>query len=288
MAEDFDRRVIEQFPAEGGRVDGFNLPLLLLTVAGRRTGRPRTTPLAYREDGGRYLVFASNGGSPQHPWWYRNLLAAGGGTAEVPDGEGGTSVLSVRPVLLEGAERARQFAAQAADAPAFADYARRTDRTIPVVALHPLDLAADPRLAGAVLARLRLHHEDLRRQLADLRDRLEQAEGFSGSDLAARLRERCLSFCYGLDLHHRRAEGAFTAFEQRYPPLIPALARLRVEHRTVADALARFETRLADPATAADPAALRAELDRLTTGLETYFAHEEEQLTIPPAPHPER
>ncbi|WP_244305553.1 nitroreductase/quinone reductase family protein [Kitasatospora cheerisanensis] len=174
MAEDFNQRVVREFRAGGGRVDGFP-DLLLLTTAGRRTGRPRTTPLAYRQDGSRYLVFGSNGGAAEHPQWYRNLLAAGGGTVELPDGEGGLTILSVRPVELDAAERDREFAEQARRVPSFADYAERTDRTIPVLALHPLDLSADPALAARVLGQLQQHHEDLRRQLADLRTRLDHA-----------------------------------------------------------------------------------------------------------------
>ncbi|WAL75892.1 nitroreductase/quinone reductase family protein [Kitasatospora sp. YST-16] len=303
MAEDFNQQVIERFRANGGKVDGFP-DLLLLTVAGRRTGRPRTTPLAYREDAGRYLVFGSNGGAPQHPLWYRNLLAAGGGTAELPDGAGGTVAHSVRPVELDPDERARQYAEQARRVPAFAEYADRADRAIPVIALHPLDLSGDPALPAAIVAGLRLHHEDLRRQLADLRARLDGAAvppgadfrtagpvaglgPVAGPDLAAQLRARCLSFCHGLDMHHIREEGAFTAFQRQYPQLGPAIARLRADHRTVADALARFEAHLATPA-AADPAALRTELDRLTEGLEAHFAYEEERLLAVSAPHPER
>ncbi|MGW4378750.1 nitroreductase/quinone reductase family protein [Kitasatospora sp. NPDC004531] len=282
---DFNQQVVAEFRARGGQVEGFSA-LLLLTTAGRTTGRPRTTPLAYREDAGRYLVFGSNGGAADHPQWYRNLFAAGGGTVELPDGEGGLTTLSVRPVELEGAERDHQFAEHARLVPAFAEYASRTDRTIPVVALHPLDLSVDPALAGRVVAQLRLHHEDLRRQLADLRTRLDDAGPVPGPDLAAQLRDHCLQFCYGLGMHHTREDGAFTAFERQYPQLIPALARLRAEHRTVADALARFEARLAAPD--ADAADLRAELDRLTDGLEAHFAYEETQLLPPSAPHPPR
>ncbi|MFE1321375.1 nitroreductase/quinone reductase family protein [Kitasatospora phosalacinea] len=286
MAEDFNQQVVERFRANGGRVDGFP-DLLLLTTAGRRTGKPRTTPLAYREDAGRYLVFGSNGGAPQHPHWYRNLLAAGGGTAELPDGQGGTVLHSVRPVELDPDERARQYAEQARRVPAFAEYAARADRDIPVIALHPLDLSGNPALPAAIVGQLRLHHEDLRRQLADLRAQLDGADPAPGPDPAALLRERCLSFCHGLDMHHIREEGAFTAFQRRYPQLAPALTRLRADHRTVADALARFEAHLATPG-ADDPAALRAELDRLTDGLEAHFAYEEEHLLAASAPHPER
>jgi len=285
MPNEFNQRVVEEFRAQGGRVEGFPA-ILLLTTAGRRTGQPRTTPLAYHQDGTRYLVFGSNAGSAEHPQWYRNLIAASGATVELPDGEGGVTTLSVRPAELEPADRDHQYAEQARRVPNFATYATRTDRTIPVVALHPLDLSADPALAGQVIAQLRLHREDLRRQLADLRIRLEDAGPVPGPELVAQLPDHCLQFCYGLGLHHTREDGAFTAFERQYPQLIPALARLRAEHRTVADALARFEARLSAPDT--DAVELRAELDRLTDGLEAHFAYEETHLLPPSAPHPPR
>ncbi|MFJ5924580.1 nitroreductase/quinone reductase family protein [Kitasatospora sp. NPDC092948] len=138
MANEFNQRVIEEFRAHGGQVEGIS-PVLLLTAVGRRSGEPRTTPLVYHRDGERYLVFGSNGGATEHPQWYRNLTAAGVGTVELSDGEGGVTTLSVRPVELDPVERERQYAEQARRAPDFADFAERTDRTIPVIALHPLD-----------------------------------------------------------------------------------------------------------------------------------------------------
>jgi hypothetical protein len=32
-------------------------------------------PLFYRQAGDGYIVVASKGGAPQHPGWYRNILA---------------------------------------------------------------------------------------------------------------------------------------------------------------------------------------------------------------------
>ena len=51
------------------------VPTLLLTTTGRKSGESRTTPLIFGRDGSDYLVVASMGGAPQHPNWYRNLLA---------------------------------------------------------------------------------------------------------------------------------------------------------------------------------------------------------------------
>src|SRR6266699_1653257 len=61
----------------GGKVGGRlgRLPVLLLTTIGRKSGRPRTQPLAYTRAGDGYAVIASKGGAAQHPLWYLNLRA---------------------------------------------------------------------------------------------------------------------------------------------------------------------------------------------------------------------
>jgi deazaflavin-dependent oxidoreductase (nitroreductase family) len=58
----------------GRFVDGIGAaPFLLLTTKGRKTGRSRTTPVLYLEDGGDLIVVASFGGNDLHPAWYLNL-----------------------------------------------------------------------------------------------------------------------------------------------------------------------------------------------------------------------
>jgi deazaflavin-dependent oxidoreductase (nitroreductase family) len=49
-------------------------PTLVLTTAGRRSGKPRRTMLIYGRDGDNYLLVASQGGRPTHPLWYHNLV----------------------------------------------------------------------------------------------------------------------------------------------------------------------------------------------------------------------
>ena len=48
---------------------------LLLTTTGRKSGQSYLFPLFYGRTGGSYFVIASKGGAPEHPGWYRNLLA---------------------------------------------------------------------------------------------------------------------------------------------------------------------------------------------------------------------
>ncbi|MPZ79511.1 MAG: nitroreductase family deazaflavin-dependent oxidoreductase [Actinophytocola sp.] len=275
---DFNAQVIAEFRANGGAVGGpfEGAPLVLLTTAGARTGRPHTNPAVHLRDGGRYLVFASNAGGPNNPAWYHNMLASPRVTVEIGTGTGEVTIVAARAVPLTGDERDRCWELQCSIDPAFRAYEARTTRTIPVIALHPLDLSADPARARMVGQQLRRHHDDLRADLLRLRTELDGAGAGPAPDVAEQLRRRCLIFCYGLQLHHTRENGAFTAFEDHLPELRPAIARLRAEHRDVEEALAGFEATLTSGDT--DAAALRAELDRVVEGLERHFAYEEQEL----------
>jgi deazaflavin-dependent oxidoreductase (nitroreductase family) len=130
---DFNRQVIEEFRANGGKVGGpfAGSPMLLLTTTGAKSGQPRTTPLVYTTDGDRIVVIASKGGAPTNPDWYRNLVANPVATVER-----GGETFQVRAVITEGEERQRLFDQQAALMPGFAEYQKKTTRQIPVVVLE--------------------------------------------------------------------------------------------------------------------------------------------------------
>ncbi|MDP9418636.1 MAG: nitroreductase family deazaflavin-dependent oxidoreductase [Actinomycetota bacterium] len=51
------------------------VPCLLLRTTGRRTGKSRTSSLAYARDGEDYLVVGSLGGADRAPGWLHNLRA---------------------------------------------------------------------------------------------------------------------------------------------------------------------------------------------------------------------
>ena len=61
----------------GGRVllSGIYTPALLLTTTGRKSGEPRTVPLATFPRGDDLVVVGSNFGRQNHPAWSLNLLA---------------------------------------------------------------------------------------------------------------------------------------------------------------------------------------------------------------------
>jgi deazaflavin-dependent oxidoreductase (nitroreductase family) len=130
----FNERVIDDFRAHGGRITNgpfTGRSLLLLTTQGVKTGKERTSPLAYTADGDRFVVVASKGGAPSHPDWYRNLRANPRVTVEV-----GPEKFQARATVAEGLERRRLFDRHAAKMPAFAEYEKKTTRTIPVVVLE--------------------------------------------------------------------------------------------------------------------------------------------------------
>ena len=70
----------------GGRIGGKALggaPVLLLTVAGRKSGVPHTTAVSYFDHQGGYVVVGSAGGTPDDPQWFKNLRKAARATVEV-------------------------------------------------------------------------------------------------------------------------------------------------------------------------------------------------------------
>ncbi len=131
---DFNAKVIDEFRANSGRVGGSfeSMPILLLHHTGAKSGVQRINPLAYHEDGGRYVIFASKGGAPANPAWYHNLTAHPDTTIEV-----GRQTLPVRASEATDGERDRLFNAQAERLPQFGEYAEKTSRTIPVIVLTP-------------------------------------------------------------------------------------------------------------------------------------------------------
>lgn len=130
---DFNAAIIEEFRANGGTVGGqfAGAPMLLLHTTGARSGRERVNPLVYQAEGDDMIVFASKGGAPSHPDWYRNLMAHPDVTVEV-----GGETVAVRARVAQGAEYERLWARQTELMPGFADYQSRTRRRIPVVVLE--------------------------------------------------------------------------------------------------------------------------------------------------------
>ena len=115
----------------GGKLGGGQI--LLLTTFGRRSGKRRTTPLAYLEDGDRLVLAAAFAGADVHPAWYLNFLAR----ADVEVQIRGRRTRPMRGRPASPRERARLWRAFTALYPRAEDYQRRTTRVIPLLVLEP-------------------------------------------------------------------------------------------------------------------------------------------------------
>ena len=130
--QDWNKKVIEEFRANDGKVGGMfeGMPLLLLHTIGAKSKQERINPVACMQDGDRYMVFASKGGAPTNPDWYYNLVAQPLVTVEV-----GTEQFETRATVAEEPERTRLYQQMVAVMPGFAEYEQKTTRKIPVVIL---------------------------------------------------------------------------------------------------------------------------------------------------------
>lgn len=107
------------------------MQIIMLTAIGRTSGRPRTAPLTTLVDGDRWIVTASNSGSPHHPQWYRNLIASPNVTLQ----EHRRAVAGIaRTASAE--ERALLSPRVIATTKTYADYQRRTTREFPLVIIE--------------------------------------------------------------------------------------------------------------------------------------------------------
>ena len=132
-ANDFNTKMIEEFRANGGRVGGpwADTTLILIHHIGAKSGIERVTPLScFPQGDGRWIIVASNGGSPGHPDWYYNLKA--NPTIEV---EVGTETFTVLAIDLAADARATIWPKLVAEVPELGEYQAKLARRIPVLIL---------------------------------------------------------------------------------------------------------------------------------------------------------
>ncbi|WP_440107829.1 nitroreductase family deazaflavin-dependent oxidoreductase [Streptosporangium sp. H16] len=128
------KKYVESDGAHGHLFHG--APTLLITTVGRRSGLPRRTALIYGRDGERYLVVASNGGAPDHPLWFHNLLTQPWVRVQI-----GADVFDAvaRPVTSD--ERPRLWEVMVEIWPHYTGYQRKAAREIPVVVIERAAIA---------------------------------------------------------------------------------------------------------------------------------------------------
>jgi len=126
------RDQVEAYERSGGlranTLRDTGLPVIIVTMRGRRSGTVRKIALMRVEHEGEYALVASMGGAPTHPVWYYNLKAN-------PDEvtiQDGPEPFDAAVRVVKGAERAAWWARAVAAYPPYAEYQKRTDRQIPV------------------------------------------------------------------------------------------------------------------------------------------------------------
>jgi F420H(2)-dependent quinone reductase len=123
------------YRASGGRI-GHRVPgappMLLLDHIGAKSGKVRTTPLAYLEDGADLVIVASKGGHPRNPGWFHNLVANPDTFIQV-----GTERRAVHARVASAEERERLWPEIVELYGGYRGYQERTDREIPLVILEP-------------------------------------------------------------------------------------------------------------------------------------------------------
>jgi deazaflavin-dependent oxidoreductase (nitroreductase family) len=131
--KDWNKAIIEEFRANGGKVGGMfaDRTLLLLHTSGAKSGEPRINPVAYVKDGDRLVIIASKGGAPTNPDWYYNLVAHPDVTVEV-----GTEQIQVHASVAAEPDRTRLYQQMVAMMPGFAEYEQKTTRKIPAILLE--------------------------------------------------------------------------------------------------------------------------------------------------------
>ena len=118
--------------AEGNTVSDF--PVMIVTNIGRKSGAIRKTPLITVKDGDRYVLIASQGGSPKHPNWYYNLRA--NHIVKIQDG---STIYDMKVTeIIESKERKRLWDIAVKTYPHYQDYQNRTERMIPIFLAVPM------------------------------------------------------------------------------------------------------------------------------------------------------
>ncbi|MCV7303128.1 nitroreductase family deazaflavin-dependent oxidoreductase [Mycobacterium barrassiae] len=130
----FARAHIWAYRRTDGRIGAKLLwfPAALVTTTGRKSGRPRTTPTLYLDDGDRVILPASFGGRDSDPAWYLNIESNPQIHLQIRDRH---LDLIARDATEE--ERKRYWPKLIRMYPPYRGYRQAADRVIPMVVCEP-------------------------------------------------------------------------------------------------------------------------------------------------------
>jgi deazaflavin-dependent oxidoreductase (nitroreductase family) len=114
--------------AEANTLLDTGLPIVVVTMQGKKSGKLRKVALMRVEHDGEYALIGSMGGAPTDPVWVHNLRAA-------PDAvmiQDGPEPFDVTVREVDGEEREGWWQRAVAAYPPYAEYQERTERRIPV------------------------------------------------------------------------------------------------------------------------------------------------------------
>ena len=129
---DFNKKIIQEFRANDGKVGGMfeGMSLLLVHTTGAKSGQLRINPTAYIKDGENLIIAASKGGADSHPDWYHNLVSNPQVIVEV-----GSETISALAEVPSEPERSNLYDKLASKYPMFNEYKTKTKRVIPIIKL---------------------------------------------------------------------------------------------------------------------------------------------------------
>lgn len=102
--------------------------ILILHTTGRKSGQPRSIPIAYFFHEGKYLIVESNWGKDNHADWYFNLQKQPQASIEVNG-----RMIKVNASFAEGEEYSRLWEYVTKKHAPYLEYQKMTERKIPIV-----------------------------------------------------------------------------------------------------------------------------------------------------------
>ncbi|MCJ2188795.1 nitroreductase/quinone reductase family protein [Novosphingobium beihaiensis] len=106
----------------------------MIKYTGRKSGKVFITPLCYADIGGEVVICASKGGADHHPAWYLNIREQDAVEFQIA-----TQAFRGTWREPEGAEREKVWNFMVDCHPFYGDYAKATDRVIPLVMMKALE-----------------------------------------------------------------------------------------------------------------------------------------------------
>jgi deazaflavin-dependent oxidoreductase (nitroreductase family) len=130
------RDQVETYEASAGReantLRDTGLPVVIVTMRGKKSGKLRKVALMRVEHDGDYALVGSKGGAEDDPTWVANLVADPNITIQ-----DGPAPVDMTVHIARGEERVTWWDRGVEAFPNYAEYQKKTDREIPVFVASP-------------------------------------------------------------------------------------------------------------------------------------------------------